>query len=119
MKYQCEICGCTSDNIDVMKEHEKQCKIKYENQIYCNEQLNILINLANTFNFGIVAEIPYVQPVENKSENKETEAPAKIELKYFTTVSAEFDGKKNRCILKVQNDEPTPTTETKASKKKS
>lgn len=122
MKYQCEICGAVSSSETAMCEHEKECRAKHDNLFYCTEQLNRLIYLADTFKFGIVAEIPIIQQStdtkDKKNENDETAAPIKIELKYFTIVNAELDGKKNRCILKVQNDAPTTTTETKASKKK-
>lgn len=101
MKYQCEICGCTSDNMETMAQHEEQCRAKNQSLIYCTDELNVLIGMASVAMFPIVAE-----------------TPGEKEPNYYKVTAAEFDGKKNRCILKVQNDDPTPTTETKASKRK-
>lgn len=101
MKYQCEICGAVSSSETAMCEHEKECRTKHDNLFYCTEQLNRLIYLADTFKFGIVAEIPGEQ-----------------EPNYYKITAAEFDGKKNRCILKVKNDEATPSADNKTKSPK-
>lgn len=103
MKYVCEICGCTADNVETMQQHEIQCREKNASLIYCADELNTLIGMASVAMFTIVAEIP-----------------GEKETKYYKVTAAELDGKKNRCVLKVKNDEAENSaaeSKTKSNKK--
>lgn len=101
MKYVCEICGCTADNVDTMREHEKRCQERHETLVNCTAEINALISLSTAKAFGIVVEVPSEQS-----------------SKTYYLSAAELDGKKNRCVLKVKNDEATPSTDNKTKQSK-
>lgn len=102
MKYTCEICGCTLDDFDEMQKHERECAEVHRCLYNCTCEINSLISLSLSTPFLIVAEIPIVEPAtETDAEAK----PRKVKLEYFTIAGTELDVKKNRCILKVKNDE--------------
>lgn len=114
MKFTCDICGCTLDDFKKMQEHERQCAEAHRLLYNCTCEITSLLSLAAATPFQIVAEMPCVTPQADDSE-----APAKTELKYLQIVGTEMDIKKNRCILKVKNDEiPKPAgSKTKSNKK--
>lgn len=101
MKYVCEICGATSSSEKAMLEHEEQCRAKNNSLIYCVDELNVQIGLAAVAMFSIVAEIP-----------------GEKEANYYKITAAELDGKKNRCILKVKNEESQTSAESKKTTRK-
>lgn len=98
MKYTCEICGCTLDDQNKMSVHEEKCRADHQSLIYCIDELNKLLGLANITPFLIVAEVPIIEAAAEGEEQPKTQ------LKHYTIAGTELDIKKNRCVLKVKDD---------------
>lgn len=85
MKYQCEVCGCLLTDRTEMEKHERACSERHRSLLNCTGELNGLAGTAKAENFGLIVE-----------SYKDDGTPV-----YYAVVSAEADGRGNRCIIKT------------------
>lgn len=94
MKFTCEVCGASFNNLNECENHEKECKKHHEKALFIRDEIAILVSVAefNKINFGVNVQ-------DSLDATKTT---------FYAVECAEYDQKLNKVIIKLkakENDE--------------